>query len=100
MLRAFVLLSGIVLALGAFALGWLLTHALRAQALDDAKVALTQYTNGVLGPHIVHDGRIDVTGSDTRLSRDLEGRQDILSVKVWRADEVLAWTNLARLAGR
>ncbi len=95
-LRLFVLASALLLALGATILGSLLAGSLRGQALDDARLSLTQYTNGVLGPHIVHDGRIDVKGSGTLLSRDLEGRPDILSVKVWHADGVLAWTNLAR----
>ena len=95
MLRAFVLLSGILLALGAFVLGLLLTGALRGQALDDAKLSLTQYTNGALGPHVVRDGRIAVSpAARDRLAGDLEARPDILSVKVWRADGVLAWTNL------
>ena len=96
MLRAFVLLSGVLLALGAFVIGNLLTNALRSQALDDAKLSLAQYTSGVLGRHVVHDGRVRATSTArTALQDDLRARPDLLSVKVWRPDGVLAWTNLA-----
>lgn len=50
LLWTFVLLSGVVLAGGCLILSSLLTSALRNQALDDAKVSLTQYANGVLAP--------------------------------------------------
>ncbi|MGH3117232.1 MAG: hypothetical protein ACRDQ2_08985, partial [Gaiellales bacterium] len=52
LLWAFVGMSALILALGALVLGMILTQALRDQALADAKTSLTQYTNGVLGPHL------------------------------------------------
>ena len=95
MLRAFVLLSGVLLAAGAFLLGLILTNALRSQALDDAKLSLTQYTHGALGRHIVQDGVLSVSGHVPQtLEDDLRARPDLISIKVWRPDGVLAWTNL------
>jgi putative nucleotidyltransferase with HDIG domain len=96
MLRAFVLVSAALLAAGAFALGIILTRALREQAVQNAEVSLTQYTNGVLSAHVVHDDRVMV-GRDVPafLNRELDARPDLVSVKVWRPDGVLAWTNVA-----
>jgi putative nucleotidyltransferase with HDIG domain len=95
LLRAFVLASAVLLLLGALVLGSVLTHALRRQAIDDAKVSLTQYTSGVLSDRLVSDGQVQVGSDVTALVRDdLDERPDIVSVKVWRADGVLAWTSL------
>jgi hypothetical protein len=97
MLRVFVLVSGLLLVIGAFVLGAVLTRAVRAQAVEDAKVSLTQYTNGVLSRHLVRGDEVGV-GKDAPafLRHDLRTRPDVLSVKVWRPDGVLAWTNLAQ----
>ena len=92
----FVLASAVLLAGGASVLGTVLTEALHGQALDDAKLSLTQYTNGVLTRDLVRGGEITVDRHARRLLRsDLGARPDILSVKVWRSDGVLAWTNVA-----
>jgi putative nucleotidyltransferase with HDIG domain len=96
LLWALVGVTAVVLAAGAIVLGSVMTRALRRQAVDDAKVSLTQYTNGVLSPRVVYGTQLrvgdDVTGI---VRRDLAERPDILSVKVWRRDGVLAWTSLA-----
>jgi putative nucleotidyltransferase with HDIG domain len=96
LLRAFVLASAVLLAGAALALGVVITHALRQQAIEDAQVSLTEYTNGVLHREIVHGGQIAV-GHDVKglVQTSLLARPDILSVKVWRPDGVLAWTNVA-----
>ena len=97
LLRAFVVASGLLLAGAALVLGALLSHALRQQAVSDAQVSLTEYTNGVLKPQLVRSDRVVVNHSATEAVKDgFAGRPDILSVKVWRPDGVLAWTNLAR----
>ncbi|MEX2102643.1 MAG: HD domain-containing phosphohydrolase [Gaiellaceae bacterium] len=89
-------MSAIILAVGGLVLGAALGGALRQQALDDARLALSQYTNGVLAPRLVYGTELRVGGRATAFIRaDLVERPDILSVKVWRADGVLAWTNLA-----
>ena len=95
LLRVFLVASGLILVLGALVLGGLLGRALRGQALDDAERSLTQYTNGVLSRHLVRGDAVVVGRAVPHLlRRDLRGRRDILSVKVWRQDGVLAWTNL------
>jgi putative nucleotidyltransferase with HDIG domain len=97
LLWAFVGLSALILALGGFVLGTILTRALRDQALADAKVSLTQYTNGVLGPHFRSGETLSVNDDARRIvERDLGARPDVLSVKVWRPDGVLVWTSLAQ----
>jgi len=96
LLRAFILASALLLAVAAVVLGLVLTHALRQQAIDDAQVSLTQFTTGLLHREIVHGGRISVGYRAKGLVKtSLEARTDILSVKVWRPNGVLAWTNVA-----
>ena len=96
LLRVFVVASGALLAVAAIVIGIILTHALRNQALEDAKVSLTQYTNGVLSSQLLRDSKVVVRHTMPPLvERDLASRPDVISVKVWRADGVLAWTNLA-----
>ena len=96
LLRVFIVASGALLAVAAIVLGFTLTHALRNQALEDAKVSLTQYTNGVLSSQLLRDSKVVVRRKmPTLVERDLASRPDVVSVKVWRADGVLAWTNLA-----
>ncbi len=96
LLRVFVLASALLLAAAALALGFLLTNALRQQAVDDAQMSLTEYTNGVLHREIVHGGRIFVGHEAKETVRaSLSARPDILSVKVWLPDGTLAWTNVA-----
>jgi putative nucleotidyltransferase with HDIG domain len=96
LLWALVVVTAIVLAASAIVLGSMMNRALRRQAIDDAKLSLTQYTSGVLSPRVVYGTQLkvgdDVTGI---VRRDLAERPDILSVKVWRRDGVLAWTSLA-----
>jgi putative nucleotidyltransferase with HDIG domain len=95
LLRAFVVASALLLALAAVVLGTILTHALRGQAVDDSKVSLMQYTNSVVRERLVRGDRL-IVGSAVHglVKHDIAVRPDILSVKVWRPDGVLAWTNL------
>jgi putative nucleotidyltransferase with HDIG domain len=95
LLRVFVVASGLVLAAAGLALGEVLSNTLRQQAIEDAKVSLTEYTNGVLHRELVHGGHVFVGRDAKRVLQDsLDARPDILSVKVWRSDGVLAWTNV------
>jgi putative nucleotidyltransferase with HDIG domain len=97
LLWAFVAMSALILAAGGLFLGTILTRALRDQALADAKTSLTQYTNGVLGPHLRRDPSLEVSDDARSLvESDLAVRSDIVSVKVWRPDGVLAWTTIAK----
>jgi putative nucleotidyltransferase with HDIG domain len=96
LLWTFVLMSAFVLLGGCLILSSLLTGAVRGQAIDDAKLSLTQYANGVIAPRILYGTSVRVGDSATSIvNRDLAERPDILSVKVWRTDGTLAWTNLA-----
>lgn len=96
LLRVFVVASALLLALAAIVLGTILTHALRSQALEDAKTDLTQYTNGVLSSELLRDSKLVIRRRLPEIiQRDLAARPDIVSVKVWRADGVLAWTSIA-----
>ena len=96
LLRAFLLLSAFILAAGAVVLGTVLTAALRDQAVDDAESSLAQYTDAVVGPHLVEGGEIVVDEQAAAvIAGDLERRPNIVNVKVWDADGTLAWTRLA-----
>jgi putative nucleotidyltransferase with HDIG domain len=96
LLWTFVLLSAVVLAGGCLILSALLTDSVKHQALDDAKVSLTQYANGVLGPRMIYGTTLQVGDSATSIvNRDLAERPDILSVKVWNTNGTLEWANLA-----
>jgi putative nucleotidyltransferase with HDIG domain len=96
LLWTFVLMSAVVLVSGCVILSSLLTSALRDQAIDDAKLSLTQYASGVLAPRLVYGNSLRVGDSVTGIvNRDLAERPDILSVKVWKTDGTLAWANLA-----
>jgi putative nucleotidyltransferase with HDIG domain len=95
LLRVFVLVSAVVFAAAAFVLGTVMTRALRAQAIDDAKVSLTQYTNAVLSDELAHGRQVVVTPfAEDVLRRSVAARPEVLSLKVWRPDGVLVWTNL------
>jgi len=96
LLRVFVIASAVLLALAALVIGTILTHAIRDQALEDAKADLTQYTNGVLNSELLRDSKLVIRKRlPAVIDRDLAARPDIISVKVWRPDGVLAWTNVA-----
>ena len=87
LLRVFVLASAIVLVAAALVLATLMTRAVRQQAMDDAQVSLTEYTNGVLHREIVHGGQISVSHeAKDVVNASFQARSDILSVKVWRPD--------------
>src|SRR5256885_6334740 len=96
LLRVFLLASAVILVSGAILLGSLLTTALRAQALDDASASLTQYVDGVLRPELVRRDRIHVSPHlPQQIKQQLRRQHDIVSVKVWRPDGLLVWTNRA-----
>ena len=95
LMRLFVVASAAILIAAAFLIGSMLTRTLRSQALGEEQTSLSQYVDGVLGPIVVHNNRVDTTRwlSQTIL-RVLRSQPDVVSVKVWRADGTLAWASL------
>jgi putative nucleotidyltransferase with HDIG domain len=96
LLRVFLLASAVILVSGGLLLGSVLTSALRAQALNDKQSSFTQYVDGVLRPQLVRDDHITVAPHlPAQIKEELRRQPDIVSVKVWRPDGVLVWTNRA-----
>jgi putative nucleotidyltransferase with HDIG domain len=94
LLHLFLVASAAILVVGAIVLGETLSAAVRGQAVTDARTSLAEYVDGVLRPDLVRDGRIAIRrGLASRVATQLASQGDIVSVKVWRADGVLAWTN-------
>jgi putative nucleotidyltransferase with HDIG domain len=94
LLHVFLVASALILFGGALVLGWVLSATIRHQAVDDARTSLTEYVDGVLRPDLVQGGRVTVApGLTSRIRAQLGARGDLVTVKVWRADGTLAWTN-------
>src|SRR5205085_11125007 len=73
--------------------------ALKGQAVADERQSLTRYVDGVLRPYLIRNGRITVTPAlSLVIAGQLRLDPELVTVKVWRPDGVLAWTN--RAAGR
>jgi putative nucleotidyltransferase with HDIG domain len=96
LLRVFLLASAGVLLSGAIVLGWVLTSSIQRQSLDDARASLTQYVDGVLRPQLVRGDKLHIsTHLPSQLKAQLRRQPDLVSVKVWRPDGTLVWTNRA-----
>jgi putative nucleotidyltransferase with HDIG domain len=94
LLHVFLVASAAILVAGAVVLGEVLSGAVRDQAVSDARTSLAEYVDGVLRPDLVRDGHVTIGPALTaRITSELRSRRDIVSVKVWRRDGVLAWTN-------
>jgi putative nucleotidyltransferase with HDIG domain len=97
LLRIFLGASALILAVGAFVLSTVLTSALTGQALTDRRVSLAKYVNAVLRPALVRGNTLQVGPHvSSLLLRELRSDSDLVTVKVWRPDGVLAWTNRAQ----
>jgi putative nucleotidyltransferase with HDIG domain len=96
LLRVFLLASALICAGAGVALGWMLSRSLTREALAAEQTALVQYVHGAVGPVLVHGNRLaPVSGGRLAyLEKSVHAQPDILSVKVWRADGLLAWTNV------
>jgi len=97
LLRVFLIASAGILLAGAIILSGILSSRLKSQVIDDARSSLTQYVDGVLRPQLVQQGTVVVHPQlSRRLVDELRRRPEIVTVKVWRANGVLAWTNRGR----
>src|SRR5947208_2120404 len=96
LLRVFLLASAVILVSGGLMLGSVLTTALRGQALEDARQSMAQYVDGVLRPELVRRDEVHISPHlPTQIRKQLRRQPDIVSVKVWRPDGLLVWTNRA-----
>jgi len=91
LLRVFLVASAAILLAGAVTLSSVLSSRLKGQVLDDARSSLTQYVDGVLRPQLVqHDSVVVHPQLSRRLVDELRRRPEIVTVKVWRSNGVLA----------
>jgi putative nucleotidyltransferase with HDIG domain len=97
LLRVFLLASAVIIAVGGFVLGSTLTRAVSDQAVADSRASVSQYVDGVLRGELVRGGQVQVTrNTSARLEDELRHNRSLVTVKVWRPDGVLAWTNRAQ----
>jgi putative nucleotidyltransferase with HDIG domain len=96
LLRVFLIASAAILLAGAVLLSGVLSSRLREQTISDTRTSLTQYVDGVLRPELVEGNRVVVRRRLTKQLAAVSRRPDIVTVKVWRLNGVLAWTNRAR----
>ena len=97
LLRVFLLASAVIIAVGGFVLGSSLTRAVSDQAVADSRASVSQYVDGVLRGELVRGGKVQVTrNASARLEDELRHNRSLVTVKVWRPDGVLAWTNRAQ----
>jgi HD-GYP domain-containing protein (c-di-GMP phosphodiesterase class II) len=96
LLRVFLLASALICAGAGVALGWMLSRSLTHEALAAEKTALVQDVNGAVGAVLVRGNQLaPVSGRRlTYLKQSIQAQTDIFSVKVWRNDGLLAWTNV------
>ena len=96
LLRVFLLASALICTGAGIALGSILSRSLTKEALNAEQTALVQYVGGAVSPLLVHGNRLEpVSGRRlTDLEKSVAAQPDILSVKVWRKDGLLAWTNV------
>ena len=97
LLHIFLGASALILGVGAIVLSTVLTTALKSQAVADSRDSLTQYVDSVLGPALVQGDALQVGPTVSSVLLDeLQSNPDLVTIKVWRPDGVLAWTNRGR----
>jgi putative nucleotidyltransferase with HDIG domain len=97
LLHVFLGASAVILVAGGFVLSWVLTQSITSQAVELEQSNLIHEVDGFLRPELVHDGRVNVGAVHSRtLLRIVREQPELVTIKVWRRDGVLAWTNRAR----
>ena len=96
MLGSFLLVSATILALGAVAIGAALTGALTHHAMAEARRTAEADIGRLIAPYVVHGDSVPRRPAVPASVADelAHRRADIVSVKIWRPDGTLAWTNL------
>jgi putative nucleotidyltransferase with HDIG domain len=94
MLRAFLLASALILAVGAVALSSALSRDLRSAALDDAVLDVSAFTDAVVAPRVVRESRIVVVvaAARKRLAGTLRLPSDVRGLNVYTRDGRLAFS--------
>jgi HD-GYP domain-containing protein (c-di-GMP phosphodiesterase class II) len=94
LLHVFLLTSALICAGAGVVLGSILSRSLTSEALNAEETALTHYVDGVVHRLLVRHGRVHIPWKqDGRLAQSVLHQHDIATVKVWRKDGILAWTN-------
>jgi putative nucleotidyltransferase with HDIG domain len=94
LLRVFLLASALICTGAGVALGSILSHSLKTEALEAEKTALARYVDDVVHPLLVHDDKVEVPWrKDAQLAQSVLRQHDIATVKVWTEGGVLAWTS-------
>jgi putative nucleotidyltransferase with HDIG domain len=97
LLRVFLLASAAIIAAGGVLLCSILARAVSDQAVADSRASVSQYVDGVLRSTLVRGGQVQVSrNTSNRLLAELRHNRSLVTVKVWRPDGVLAWTNRAQ----
>lgn len=93
LLRAFLVASAAILALGALALSSTLSDDLRGAALDDNALDLSAYADAVLTPAVVRGNNVVVSpAARRRLARNLRLPNDVRGLNVYARDGRLAFS--------
>jgi putative nucleotidyltransferase with HDIG domain len=94
LLRVFLLASALICAGAGVVLGSVLSRSLKSEALNAEQAALSRYVDGVVHPLVVRNGQVRVPrAKNAQLAKGVRRQRDIATVKIWRRDGVLAWTN-------
>jgi putative nucleotidyltransferase with HDIG domain len=84
LLRAFLVVSAVILALGAVTLSSRLSSDLHAAALDDSGRDVSAYVDAALAPAVVHGGHVALSPAQRRrLVRSLRLPDDVTGVNVY-----------------
>jgi putative nucleotidyltransferase with HDIG domain len=96
LLRVFLVASALILGIAAIVLSGVLTNSVRHQVLADREESLTEFVAAIVRPSLVQSNAIVVGPKVTWVMKSTIAQDPaIVTVKVWRSDGVLAWTNRA-----
>jgi putative nucleotidyltransferase with HDIG domain len=94
LLHVFLLTSAVICAGAGVLLGSILSRSLKSEALNAERSALARYVDDVVHPLLVRNGHVHIPWKqDGQLAQSVLRQRDIATVKVWRKDGILAWTN-------
>lgn len=93
LLRAFLVVSAVILAVGAIGLSSRLSSDLRKAALAGTARDVSSYVDTALAPAVVHDGRVSVTQTQRRgLARSVHLPDDVRGISLYQRDGSLVFS--------